>query len=126
MDLTDAGIRMPWIAHWPKGIAAGSVTAQHCLALDWSATMLELGGGTPPADHPVDGVSLVRVLADKAATFARPMRWRMKQRQQPAYHDGVWKYLKVDDHQYLFDIRADARKCANLAYREPTRLAAMR
>lgn len=54
------------------------------------------------------------------------MHWRMRQRQQPAYRASAWKYLKVDDRQCLFDTRADARECANLAYREPARLAAMR
>ena len=126
MDLTEGGIRVPWIAHWPKGIAAGGVTAQHCLTMDWSATMLELGGGTPHPDYPLDGVSLARVLADPADTFARPMHWRMKHRQQRALRDGDWKYLKVDEHEYLFDIRADARERANLGARQPERLWAMR
>jgi hypothetical protein len=29
--------------------------------------------------------------------------------------DGDWKYQKVDEHEYLFDIRADARERANPA-----------
>jgi arylsulfatase A-like enzyme len=126
MDLTEGGIRVPWIAHWPRGIAAGGVTAQHCLTMDWSATMLALGGGTPHPDYPLDGVSLARVLADPTDTFARPMYWRMKHRQQRALRDGDWKYLKVDEHEYLFDIRADARERANLGPRQAERLWAMR
>ncbi|MCW5633390.1 MAG: sulfatase-like hydrolase/transferase [Rubrivivax sp.] len=126
MDLTEGGIRVPWIAHWPRGIRAGGVTAQHCLTMDWSATMLELGGGTPHPDFPPDGVSLRPVLADPAATFARPMHWRMKHRHQRALRDGRWKYLKVDEHEYLFDIAADARERANLAARQPERLQRMR
>ena len=92
---------------------------------DYTGTT-ELGGGTPHPDYPLDGVSLAPVLADPAATFARPMHWRMNHRQQRAYRDGDWKYLKVDDHEYLFDIRADARERANLGPRQPGRLAAMR
>jgi arylsulfatase A-like enzyme len=126
MDLTEGGIRVPWIAHWPRGIPAGGVTTQHCLTMDWSATMLELGGGTPHPDYPLDGVSLQPVLATPEAVFARPMHWRMKHRQQRALRDGAWKYLKVDDHEYLFDICADARERANLAQRHPGRLQAMR
>jgi arylsulfatase A-like enzyme len=126
MDLTEGGIRVPWIAHWPRGIAAGGVTAQHCLTMDWSATLLELGGGTPHPDYPLDGVSLAPVLADPAADFARPMHWRMKHRQQRALRDGAWKYLKVDEHEYLFDISTDARERANLAHCQPERMQAMR
>jgi len=126
MDLTEGGIRVPWIAHWPNGIPAGGVTTQHCLTMDWSATMLALGGGRAHPEYPLDGVSLQRVLADPADTFRRPMHWRMNHRHQRALRDGDWKYLKVDEHEYLFDIRADARERANLARRHPDRLDAMR
>ena len=126
MDLTEGGIRVPWIAHWPHGIVAGGVTAQHCMTMDWSATLLDIGGGQPHPDYALDGVSLRPLLADPAATFARPLFWRMKHRQQRALRDGAWKYLQVDGHEYLFDIDADARERANLAGRQPQRLAAMR
>ena len=33
---------------------------------------------------------------------------------------------KVDEHEYLFDVAADERERANLAKRQPERLAAMR
>jgi hypothetical protein len=39
---------------------------------------------------------------------------------------GDWKYLQVDGHEYLFNIPADERERANLAKREPERLADMR
>lgn len=126
MDLTEGGIRVPWIAHWPNGIPAGSVSDQHCMTMDWSATMLELGGGAPHPDFPLDGVSLQPVLRNPSKRFDRPMFWRMNHRQQRAMRHGRWKYLKVDDHEYLFDIEADARERANLAGRDPERLQAMR
>jgi arylsulfatase A-like enzyme len=94
--------------------------------MDWSATMLELGGATSHPDYPLDGVSLVPVLRNPAHTFARPMYWRMKHRGQRALRDGDWKYLMVDGNEYLFDIRTDARERANRAKREPERLARMR
>ena len=47
----------------------------------------------------------------------------MKHRNQHALRDGRWKYLKVDEHEYLFDIETDARERANRAKREPQRLA---
>jgi arylsulfatase A-like enzyme len=126
MDLTEGGIRVPWIAHWPSVIPAGAVSAQHAMTMDWSATMLDVGGGRAHPDHPLDGVSLRAVLEDPAACFERPMHWRMNHRQQRALRQGRWKYLKVDEHEYLFDIEADARERANLGPREPERLQAMR
>mgnify|MGYP003334895257 FL=1 len=58
MDLTEGGIRVPWIAHWPAVIAPGSVSAQHCLTMDWSATLLALGQAQAQPEYPLDGVSL--------------------------------------------------------------------
>ncbi|NIC43683.1 sulfatase [Aquabacterium sp. A08] len=126
MDLTEGGIRVPWIAHWPAAIPAGTTSTQHCMTMDWSATMLELGGGQPHPDYPLDGVSLQGVLRDPAASFERPLYWRMNHRQQRALRLGDWKYLKVDQHEYLFNLPADERERANLAAREPQRLAQMR
>jgi arylsulfatase A-like enzyme len=126
MDLTEGGIRVPWIAHWPATIAPGGTTAQHCLTMDWTATILDAAGVAPDPAHPLDGVSMGPVLREPSRPFARPMHWRMKHRGQRARRDGDWKYLRVDGVDYLFDLSADERERANRAKREPERLAAMR
>ncbi len=126
MDLTEGGIRVPWIAHWPAAIPAGTVSTQHCMTMDWSATLLEAGGGQADPDWPLDGVSLLNVLRDPAQRFERPLYWRMNHRGQRALREGDWKYLQVDGHEYLFNIGKDERERANLAAREPERLARMR
>ena len=126
MDLTEGGIRVPYVVQWPAVIAPGGVSAQHCLTMDWSATMLDAAGVTAHPDWPLDGVSLLPVLRDPAAAFARPMHWRMNHRGQRACRDGRWKYLRVDGHDYLFDIDADERERANRGPHEGDRLARMR
>ena len=126
MDLTEGGIRVPWIAHWPAVIAPGTTTAQQCMTMDWSATMLAAACAAPDPAYPLDGVSLLPVLQDPARTFARPLHWRMNHRGQRALRNGDWKYLRVDGHDYLFNIPGDARERANLAGRDPGRLEAMR
>jgi arylsulfatase A-like enzyme len=126
MDLTEGGIRVPWIVRWPAAVAAGDTTAQPCLTMDWTATLLEAAGVAPDPAHPLDGVSLLGVLRDPARAFERPLHWRMKHRGQRALREGRWKYLRVDGHDYLFDVEADARERANRAPLEPDRLAAMR
>ena len=50
----------------------------------------------------------------------------MKYRDQRAAIDGRWKYLRLDQHEFLYDLDADERERANLGEREPARLAAMR
>ncbi|WP_296920040.1 sulfatase-like hydrolase/transferase [Polaromonas sp.] len=126
MDLTEGGIRVPWIAHWPAVIATGRLSDQPCMTMDWSATMLAAAGVSADADYPLDGVSLLPVLARPGHRFARPLYWRMNHRGQRALRDGEWKYLVVDGNEYLFHIASDERERANLAHQQPARLAAMR
>ena len=45
---------------------------------------------------------------------------------QRALRDGDWKYLRVDGHDYLFNIPADERERANVGGRQPARLAELR
>ncbi len=129
MDLTEGGIRVPYVVHWPAAIAqggtAGTTSEQHCLTMDWSATMLAAAGVGAAADYPLDGASLLPVLG-ASTTFERPLFWRMNHRGQRAHRLGDWKYLMVDGNEYLFNIRHDARERANLAHREPQRLVTMR
>jgi arylsulfatase A-like enzyme len=126
MDLTEGGIRVPWLAHGPAVVKAGSESAQHCMTMDWSATMLDAAGAKADARFPLDGVSLLPVLREAKSSFRRPLHWRMNHRGQRALRDGDWKYLQVDGNEYLFNIPADERERANQAKREPERLAAMR
>jgi arylsulfatase A-like enzyme len=125
MDLTEGGIRVPWIAHWPAVIAPGGVSTQQCLTMDWSATLLDAASAPADAAYPLDGISLLSVLRDANFSFRRPLHWRMNHRGQRALRDGDWKYLRVDDNDYLFNIPADERERANLGRREPVRMQAM-
>ncbi|MBJ7539234.1 sulfatase family protein [Marinomonas transparens] len=126
MDLTEGGIRVPWIARWPAAIKKGTVSMQHSMTMDWSRTLLEVGGGEIDPHYPVDGISLMPILTGETERFERPLYWRMNHRDQRALRVDDWKYLKVDEHEYLFNITNDARERANLGKKYPERLEAMR
>ena len=126
MDLTEGGIRVPWIAHWPAAIPAGTVSTQHCMTMDWSATMLDAAGAAAHADYPLDGRSLMPLLRDASLHDEPPLFWRMNHRGQRAMRQGVWKYLRVDGDDYLFNLADDQRERANRAPVEPERLQTMR
>jgi arylsulfatase A-like enzyme len=126
MDLLEGGIRVPLLARWPARIAAGSATACPAITMDWAATMLDAAGVAPHPDYPLDGVSLLPLFDDPSWAPARDLYWRMAHRQQRAVRSGRWKYLAMDGREYLFDIEHGARERANLARREPARLAALR
>ncbi len=126
MDLTEGGIRVPWIAHWPAVIQPGGISGQHCMTMDWSATLLDAAGVPAHPNYPLDGVSLLPTLQDAQQQVPRPLHWRMNHRGQRALRDGDWKYLRVDGHDYLFNLAQDERERANHANREPERLHALR
>ena len=107
-------------------VAPSTVSQQQCLAMDWSATMLDAAGVSADASYPLDGLSLMSVLRDATHRFRRPLHWRMNHRSQRALRDHDWKYLKVDEHEYLFNIPADERERANQARQEPGRMTEMR
>lgn len=126
MDLLEGGIRVPYIVRWPARVKPGGVTSQLAITMDWVATFFELGGATAHPDYPLDGRSLAPLLDDPAAAFERELYWRMKYRNQRAVRSGDWKYLATEDGEYLFNLARDARERANLAQRDPQRLAALR
>ncbi len=97
--------------------------------MDWSATVLDAVGVYPEAGDAsgaIDGVSLLRVLTQGTESFDRPMYWRMKYRGQRAMRLGRWKYLRVDEVDYLFDLSQDERERANQAEIQPERMQSMR
>ena len=126
MDLTEGGIRVPWIVHWPALIAQNQVSEQISITMDWTATILDIAGASIDPDFPLDGISMLPILKSTTHRFERPLYWRMNYRGQRAYRLDEWKYLKVDENEYLFNIGADERERANLAEYFPARLTSMR
>ena len=127
MDLTEGGIRVPYIARWPGRIPAGSLSEQSVITMDWSRTFLDAAGVAEAPDYPLDGVSLMPLLTSPSTVeLDRPLFWRMKYRDQHAMRAGRWKYLRIEGIEYLFDLSADERERANRAQDEPAVLVAMR
>ena len=126
MDLLEGGIRVPYLVRWPGRVPPGTSTSQHCITMDFTATILDAAGVAPHPDFPLDGASLLAVLENPAATFERELFWRANFRNQRALRAGRWKYLSTEDGEFLYDLVADARERANRTLREPARLAAMR
>jgi arylsulfatase A-like enzyme len=126
MDVLEGGIRVPYVVRWPARVQAGGVTPQLAITMDWVPTLLEAAGATPHPKYPLDGQSLLRVLANPAAVFERELFWRTHHRDQRALRAGRWKYVSTEDGEFLYDLERDVRERANRAKREPERLAEMR
>jgi arylsulfatase A-like enzyme len=126
MDLLEGGIRVPYLVRWPARVQAGGTSAQLAITMDWVPTFLEAAGTKAHPDYPLDGLSLLPVLADPGARIERDLFWRMKYRAQRAARSGDWKYFASEDGEFLFNLALDARERSNYAKREPERFAALR
>ena len=117
-ELLEGGLRVPALICWPARIPAGQVSDQVAITMDWFATLLEAAGVAPSPDYPPDGISLLPVLTGEQPPVPRQLFWRYKTNAQRAMRDGDYKYLKIRDNNYLFNVVADPRERANLWHRE--------
>lgn len=126
MDLTEGGIRVPYVVRWPGQIPAGTVSPQQIMTMDWVPTMFEIAGVRADPAYPLDGMSLKTIFEKPDRDIPRQLYWRMNYRNQQALRDGKFKYLTIDGNEYLFDLSLDERERANLAKKHPERLQSMR
>ena len=125
-DLLEGGLRVPQIVWWPGRIKAGQVTDQVCITMDLTATCLAAAGVTPHPDYPLDGQDLLPVLTGCTPESERTLFWRMANRRQRGVRRGDWKYLKVKEQEFLFDLAYDPRERGNLVRKHPALLNELR
>jgi arylsulfatase A-like enzyme len=124
-DLLEGGIRVPTILSWPDKLRRRQVNHEPVLTMDWTATLLDLAGATPPRERPLDGVSLVDHLFRGKRLPQRDLFWRM--RGERALRRGDLKYVRLPDGtDRLHDLLADVREQANIAAKRPRDLAELR
>ena len=66
------------------------------------------------------------MLTGEQAPVDRTLFWRYKANAQRAVRSGDWKYLKLNNQEFLFNVAADQRERANLALRHPGKLAELK
>jgi arylsulfatase A-like enzyme len=113
-ELLEGGLRIPAVIRWPARIAPGGVSDQVMISMDWLPTLLAAAGTAPDPAYPSDGVNLLPSLSQGAAPMSRKLFWRYKYADQQAARDGDWKYLKILDNTFLFDVVQDPMERANL------------
>jgi arylsulfatase A len=140
--LYEGGIRVPAIMSWPGTIPAGTVCDAPAVTTDLYATFLEVAGEATLLERlgagsvsksPLDGVSLLPVLRNPAATLARgALFWHL-----PHYHhstpasavrQGRWKLIEFfeDNAVELYDLDADPGESNNLAAAEAGKAAELK
>lgn len=145
----EGGMRVPFIAAWAKPdptnhwqqqlpITVGGIQQQLGTVMDIYPTVLAITGVEPPADHPLDGVSLAPQLAgtpnpDRKERFLMHFPHSHRSSYFTSFREGNWKliyhYLPEQNpakvRYELFNLQADPYEKQNLATTKPAVLARM-
>jgi arylsulfatase A-like enzyme len=116
-ELLEGGLRIPAVIRWPGRIPFNIVSEQVTIGMDWFPTLLAAAATAPDPEFPSDGVDLLPGLTQAAAPGPRKLFWRYKLHDQQAARIGGWKYLKILDNTFLFDVVQDPMERANLKER---------
>ena len=117
-ELLEGGLRIPAVISWPARIPQGRTTDQVAISMDWMPTLLAAAGVAPDPAFAPDGINLLPVLTQNAAPVPRKLFWRYKANAQRAVRDGDYKYLKILDNTFLFNVVDDPMERANLKERQ--------
>jgi arylsulfatase A-like enzyme len=117
-ELLEGGLRVPAIVRWPKLSSAGTTSDAQIMTMDWLPTFVAAAGGADESAPRSDGVDFRRAIAGEALP-ERTLYWRYGNMQQAAARRGAWKYLKIKDNTFLFNVVVDPMERANLKFRHP-------
>jgi arylsulfatase A-like enzyme len=116
-ELLEGGLRIPSIISWPARIPQGRTTEQVAISMDWLPTLLAAAGASSDPAYPPDGTNLLPMLTQNATPVERKLFWRYKANAQRAARIGDYKYLKILDNTFLFNVVEDPMERANLKVR---------
>ncbi len=131
----EGGTRVPWIARWPRHIAAGTVCQTPVSTVDIYPTLLELSKTISKDGHILDGQSIVPLLEGKSMD-ERPLFWDFPHHfgslcaSSTAVRKGDYKLLRfywagenAASHYYeLYDLKQDPSEAINLAAYMPEKV----
>jgi arylsulfatase A-like enzyme len=109
----EGGIRVPCVARWPGVLPAGVESDLPALTFDLTASILRAAGGMPAKDRPLDGIDILKRVAERQPAPARALFWRGRRGDETwcGVRDGSLKYVtrRVRDRtqEYLFDLIRD-------------------
>jgi arylsulfatase A-like enzyme len=137
-DITEGGIRVPFILRWPAAVDGNQVCAEPHIMLDWTATILDAAGTTPHPDFPLDGPSLLPWLVDGTDYPEHDLYWRISSQsairrgphkfvlnQRPEARLGNWP-VQPGTYEHLYDVTVDGREAADIGRHNPEVAASLR
>lgn len=136
ISLYEAGIRMPFIVHWPAKVAPGEVNDESVIsAVDILPSLCELTGAKLPNGYNGNGEEMTdAILGTSKETRKKDLLWDYGRydffnRPPQSYHQsphlairrGDWKLLINSDgtEMELYNIKKDQNETTNIAHKQP-------
>lgn len=120
-DLTEGGIRVPFIVRWPARTATNQVSDLPTANWDFLPTAADLAQAETPKS--IDGISLYPTLTGQPQTNRHEyLYWEFHERGfQQAIRAGDWKAIRpqAEEKLELYNMKADPGEKSNLADKNP-------
>jgi arylsulfatase A-like enzyme len=113
----EGGLRVPFIAWWPKHLPTGKVTDEFLTALEVLPTFAGVGGASLPPDVKLDGFDMLPVLCGEMKSPRTEMFWQ--RRGDKAARVGQWKWVESQKGAGLFDLVTDPGETKDLSAAKP-------
>ena len=121
-DLTDGGIRVPFIARWPGKVPAGKTNDHPFAFWDMMPTLADVIGAEAPKN--IDGISMYNALLGKPAKVHEFLYWEFHEGGfSQAIRAGDWKLIRSKGKTLLFNLKDDLGETRDLAATQPETVA---
>lgn len=114
--MSEGGLRVPAVAHWPGQLPAGQVCDEFLSSLDVFPTLLAAAGVKPPADAILDGFNVLPTLEARSPSPRRQMFWhQLYGSDNRAARVGRYKWFQAGDDGGLYDVVDDPGESRDLS-----------
>lgn len=124
-QLSEGGIRVPYLLRWPGVLPAGEVYHQPVSTMDLYPSFCAAAGAAAPAETRLDGVDLLPLLRAQAGPAHDRLFWKIATTggESGAVRQGDWKLLisGAGPTLRLFNLAEDIAEQHDLAAEQPER-----
>ena len=114
-DFFEGGIRVPFTMQWPKKIKPGINYNKPIIALDVFATVVSAASAEKFIKNNIDGVNLIPYInGDVNGSPHDYLFWKNPDKDIDVIRDNRYKYIRVKDDEYIFDLDNDLSEENNI------------
>tara|TARA_S200000501_G_scaffold378850_1_gene444192 strand:+ start:8093 stop:9499 length:1407 start_codon:yes stop_codon:yes gene_type:complete len=114
-DFFEGGIRVPFTMQWPNKIKPGTIYDKPIIALDIFATVASAAKAEKHIKNEIDGVNLIPYLSgNKSGSPHEYLYWKNPDKDVDVIRDDRYKYLRIKDDEYIFDLKNDIGEESNI------------